>query len=37
MRREANDKGYNLYTNLNPLDARFQPAGLQKGNPHRIE
>ena len=29
--RKANDKGYNLYTNLNPLDARFQPAGFQKG------
>ena len=29
--KKANDKGYNLYTNLNPLDARFQPAGFQKG------
>jgi len=29
--REANEKGYNLYTNLNPLDPRFQPAALHKG------
>ena len=29
--REANEKGYNLYSNLNPLDARFQAAPFHKG------
>ena len=29
--REANEKGYNVYTNLNPLDARFQPAAVHRG------
>ena len=30
--REANDKGYNAYTNLNSLDARFQPQPLHRGS-----